>query len=161
MNSTDQNTVAAEKAVSLVLLAVADHFTETTPTDVLGGASLLVCVGAEAYKFTGRRSNGEGPALSKAAMAVMPEVPAGITRGEFALHLRRAVDAHEWTSDDNKRVIPTIPGPRKAEQSTAPTCCGRPMRRDGRQFVCRKCKAWVDPGASPSIPVGVETTEAR
>jgi hypothetical protein len=27
-----------------------------------------------------------------------------------------------------------------------PKCCGRPMRRDGRQFVCSKCKGWNDSG---------------
>ncbi|WP_284576714.1 hypothetical protein [Streptomyces sp. 2P-4] len=28
----------------------------------------------------------------------------------------------------------------------APVCCGRPMRRDGAQLVCRKCKSWTQPG---------------
>lgn len=26
------------------------------------------------------------------------------------------------------------------------TCCGRPMARDGQQYVCHRCRAWVDPG---------------
>lgn len=26
----------------------------------------------------------------------------------------------------------------------APTCCGRTMQRDGQQYVCRRCHAWVD-----------------
>ena len=29
---------------------------------------------------------------------------------------------------------------------SAPSCCGRSMRRDGSQWVCGKCGAWVDPG---------------
>lgn len=29
------------------------------------------------------------------------------------------------------------------------TCCGRPMDRDGSQYVCRKCHAWTDPGTTP------------
>ncbi|MFH9823034.1 hypothetical protein [Streptomyces bobili] len=33
------------------------------------------------------------------------------------------------------------------------TCCGRPMQRDGNQYVCRKCGAWIDPGTA--------ATEAR
>lgn len=28
----------------------------------------------------------------------------------------------------------------------APKCCGRTMRRDGRQLVCSKCKGWIDSG---------------
>ncbi|BBA98303.1 hypothetical protein RVR_4436 [Actinacidiphila reveromycinica] len=120
MNSTDQKTAQADETASAVLRAVADHFTDTNPTDVLEQHSLLVCVGAEAYRLTERRSDGSGQALSKAALATMPEVPAGITRGEFALHLRRAAASHEWTSDDNERVIPTIPAPRKAPVPAQP-----------------------------------------
>ncbi|MEU3683748.1 hypothetical protein AB0E99_22810 [Streptomyces sp. NPDC030592] len=33
--------------------------------------------------------------------------------------------------------------------SAAPSCCGRPMRASGSQFVCGKCGAWVDPGTGP------------
>lgn len=114
MNSTDRDTAPAERTASSVLLAVANHFTETAPTDVLEQHSLLVCVGAEAYRLAERRSTGETQALSKAALAVMPEVPEGITRGEFALRLRRTAAHHEWTDDDNTKVIPSIPAPRRA-----------------------------------------------
>lgn len=34
------------------------------------------------------------------------------------------------------RITPTL--------TAAPTCCGRTMRRDGSQYVCRKCGAWTD-----------------
>jgi tRNA(Ile2) C34 agmatinyltransferase TiaS len=33
----------------------------------------------------------------------------------------------------------------------APKCCGRTMRRDGRQFVCSKCKSWTDSSAVPVV----------
>jgi hypothetical protein len=33
--------------------------------------------------------------------------------------------------------------------AAAPSCCGRPMRRDGRQYVCGRCGAWTDPGITP------------
>lgn len=26
------------------------------------------------------------------------------------------------------------------------TCCGKPMQRNGQQYVCQKCGAWIDPG---------------
>jgi hypothetical protein len=28
------------------------------------------------------------------------------------------------------------------------TCCGKPMQKDGNQYVCRKCGAWTDPGTN-------------
>ncbi|MFC8723704.1 hypothetical protein [Streptomyces bacillaris] len=28
-------------------------------------------------------------------------------------------------------------------QEAAPVCCGRPMRRDGDQLVCRRCGGWT------------------
>lgn len=28
------------------------------------------------------------------------------------------------------------------------TCCGKPMQRDGSQYVCTKCGAWTDPGTT-------------
>jgi len=30
----------------------------------------------------------------------------------------------------------------------APVCCGRKMRRDGSQWVCRKCRGWLDAGVA-------------
>ena len=112
-NHNDLRALDTEKAARRVLLAVADHFTDTNPTDALEPSSLLTCVGVEAYKAANRRS-AAAPALSKAALDTLPEVADGITRGEYALHLRRAT--HEWTGDDNEPVIPTIPRPRTAPQ---------------------------------------------
>lgn len=31
----------------------------------------------------------------------------------------------------------------------APVCCGRPMRRDGTQWVCGKCGSSFDDGYTP------------
>jgi hypothetical protein len=28
------------------------------------------------------------------------------------------------------------------------TCCGQPMQRDGQQYVCGRCGAWIDPGTN-------------
>ncbi|GGZ23661.1 hypothetical protein GCM10010387_16070 [Streptomyces inusitatus] len=36
--------------------------------------------------------------------------------------------------------------------SDAPTCCGRPMSRSGSQYVCKKCKSWVQPGVITHHP---------
>lgn len=137
-NCTDQTTANTEEAASLVLAAVAAHFTATNPTDVLESHSLLICVGAEAYNLADRRSNGEGQAMSKAAMAVMPKVCEGITRGEFARILRKTLAnaGHDWPDGDNDPAIPRItgiPGPRTeptpAKQPTVPVA--RPASKAG------------------------------
>ncbi|MFJ6014511.1 hypothetical protein [Streptomyces sp. NPDC092952] len=129
-NCTD---LKSPDAAHRVLLAVADHFTATNPGGALEAENLLVCVGAEAYKLVNRRENGEGPALSKAAVALLPELREDITRGEYALLLRAVLPSagRGWAEDDNQRAIPAIPRPRTApalpgpNQSAASTRCGR------------------------------------
>lgn len=146
----------AEITAAAVLLAVADRFTQVRPTEPTDPQELLVTIGAEAYELCGRSLGGQTAELARAAQAAAPEVVDGITRGEYALRARKAAveDSYEWTEDDNKPVIPTIPGQRReparsaSGQSGAPTCCGRPMRRDGEQFVCRKCGGYFQGGVA-------------
>lgn len=146
----------AENAVADVLRAVADHFTEVRPTEPMDPQVLVVTIGAEAYKACGRSIGGRSAELARAAQAAAPEVVDGITRGEYALRARQAANAggYEWTEDDNKPVIPTIPGQRREparpapEQSDVPVCCGRSMRRDGEQYVCRKCGSYFQGGVA-------------
>lgn len=150
------STPVGREGAGRVLLAVAGHFTETSPTKALEPQALVVAFTAEAYKLTDRSINGGSQALARAALAVAPEPNEGVTRGEYALILRRvpAAIAAEWGDDANERVIPIIPGQRPAPapvpaedgNNDAPQCCGRPMRRDGQQWVCDKCEGWNDPG---------------
>ncbi|MBE1598976.1 hypothetical protein [Streptomyces stelliscabiei] len=60
----------------------------------------------------------------------LPDRPAPVTRGEYALRLRQAA-----------KTMDTLGGAAMSQ-----TCCGRPMRYDGGQYVCGKCGAWTDPG---------------
>lgn len=138
-----------------VLAQVADHFTAVNPEEPLESHSLLVCISAEAYELAGRSVHGDAGTMSREAWAAAPEVPADITRGEFALHLRDAAKrcGFNWSSDDNQPVIPRIPAPRPApegsggpEASGVPHCCGRPMVRDGVQYVCSRCRSFFQPG---------------
>jgi hypothetical protein len=157
---TDLNAVGRED-VERVLLAVADHFTETDPTKPLEPAALLIAFGAEAYQLTDRSISGGGPALARAGLAAAPAPRDGITRGEYALLLCKlpAAPGAEWGDDANERVIPLIPHPRTeptpapAEDgvSDTPSCCGRTMRRDGQQWVCDKCKSWHDLGGRAGV----------
>jgi hypothetical protein len=140
--------------VAEVLVAVADHFTTVNPTEALEQPALLIAFGAEAYKFTHRSTDGGCQALARASLAAAPEPATSITRGEYALVLRRTAVGMgaTWGDDANERVIPIIPAPRphppqpQPEQSSAPTCCGRAMNHDGQQWVCGKCGAWHDLG---------------
>ncbi|WP_432001575.1 hypothetical protein [Streptomyces sioyaensis] len=102
---------------SCVLAAMADHFTQNDPTVALTEDSFLVCVGLKAYDLTGRSLNGIGPALSRAALSMAPVRPAGITRGEYALLLRKAAVACGWSNEDNEPAIPRIPCPRDEPQA--------------------------------------------
>ncbi|WP_225846939.1 hypothetical protein [Streptomyces sp. HPF1205] len=153
-NSTDHTCPDAEDDVVRILLAVADHFAEVRPTEALDTESLVVVISAETYDACGRSIDGRSTSLALAAHAAAPEMTEEMTRGEYALRLRRQFTAsgHDWTDDDNQPVIPIIPGPRQAPQQQdppqqgAPSCCGRPMRREGQQFVCGECGAWVDNG---------------
>ncbi|MEU5834523.1 hypothetical protein ABZ820_12735 [Streptomyces diacarni] len=97
LNCTDQSSGLypdAEEdpkvAAGRVLAAVADHLTDRDPTFPMDPCMRLVCIGAEAYKLADRSVFGDAPAMSRAALAEAPEVPEGITRGEYALLLRKA-----------------------------------------------------------------------
>ncbi|MEU8870491.1 hypothetical protein AB0D24_04860 [Streptomyces javensis] len=94
-----------------VLAAVADHLTAVNPTFAMELCTRLVCIGAEAYQLADRSMFGDAPAMSRAALAEAPEVPEGITRGEYALLLRRAAKAcgYDRHSEDNEPIIPANP----------------------------------------------------
>lgn len=80
-----------------------------------------------------------------------------------ALLLDPVVRPFAWDDDEDPNApwLPKIPGPRPEQvptppvkipeqptSSAAPTCCGRPMTRDGSHYVCRKCRGWADLGAA-------------
>lgn len=118
---TDHTCADTATDVVRVLLAVAEHFTQILPTEVLDAEMLLVIISAKAYDACGRSVGRWSVELSRAAQAAAPQMAVGITRGEYALGLRRefASAGHEWTDDDNRPVIPRIPPPRR-EQPGAP-----------------------------------------
>ncbi|MFC8887572.1 hypothetical protein ACFT54_09860 [Streptomyces cinereoruber] len=82
----------------------------------------------------------------------------------MTLLLDRVVGLSSGADDEdlNAPWLPKIPRPRPAERpvkipakvpeqptgSAGPSCCGRPMRRDGGQFVCGRCGGWSDPGVA-------------
>ncbi|WP_284576712.1 hypothetical protein [Streptomyces sp. 2P-4] len=122
-----------DEGAHAVLLAVADHFTATHPTDVLEQHSLLIAFGAEAYKLTDRSLTGGATELARTALALAPAPADDVTRGEYALILRRTVAeaGHDWPDGENDPAIPRItgiPGPR-----TEPTPVAVPRPRPEQQ----------------------------
>ncbi|MFF0395142.1 hypothetical protein ACFYSJ_05050 [Streptomyces sp. NPDC005248] len=121
MNSTDQaagstpaGTEDPRVTAGRVLAMVADHFTATDPSDVLEPHSLLVCVGAEAYKLADRSTSGGADKLARAALDLAPELTGEITRGEYALRLFKVARV------DSEPVIPRFPEPRTEAPASAP-----------------------------------------
>ncbi|WP_381792890.1 hypothetical protein [Streptomyces niveus] len=120
--STDLKLADTGDGVVPVLRAVAEHFTEIRPTEVLERQSLAIAFGAGAYKVADRSMSGGSDKLAGAALVLAPEAPDGITRGEYALLVRRvlAESGHEWSDGDNDRAIPAIPRPRTEPTPKAP-----------------------------------------
>ncbi|MGC0418353.1 hypothetical protein [Embleya sp. AB8] len=115
MNATDLKAPLADarsEDVMRVLGAVAHHLTVSRPDGKLGPDALAVVVSSKAYEICGPRSGAS--LLADAAMKAAPVGDFGITRGEYALRVRRVIaDAgYEWSDEDNEPVIPKIPAPR-------------------------------------------------
>ncbi|MEU6628395.1 hypothetical protein ABZ905_08885 [Streptomyces parvus] len=161
--TTDQSAPGAkvlDGPVAAVLVAVAEHFRIVRPTDALECTDLLVGVGAEAYDFVGRRLDGSAARLSEKALAAMPRMFGGITRGEAVFHIRAAVKAsgHDWPDGPNDPAIPRIPGiPGQRSPQGMYMCCGRPMAQQGSQWVCGACGSWADLGAA-GLGTGAEVS---
>ncbi|MFE3378770.1 hypothetical protein [Streptomyces anulatus] len=181
MNCTDQIPATPaprmDEPTVAVLRAVAEHFRTVDPAVLLAPVDLTVRVAVESFVQVERRMAGDGLDLARQVRAVLPDPLDDITRGEYVLHLRDLVltDGHDWPSGDNDPAIPKIPGipgprteptPVKAprqpgpNQSATPTCCGRTMRRDGTQWVCGKCRGWLDTGRALLALVHTPTEEA-
>lgn len=98
MNCTDVSGRSPDRSEEIgklagrVLVGVAKHLEVTSPSGVLAPDTLQVCVAAQAYDVAGRRA-GEAEEIAEAALAAVPEAPTGITRGKYAVLLRKAADA--------------------------------------------------------------------
>ncbi|MFE6551682.1 hypothetical protein ACFVHS_25225 [Streptomyces sp. NPDC057746] len=110
-----------ESKAAQVLAQVAGLLATEQPEAVLDGIDFAVLVGAKAYELGGRSCHGGGPSISRLALNRVGDVPAGVTRVEFAVRVAQAAAAlgYDWTADENRRVIPTIPAPRREEPGAA------------------------------------------
>lgn len=107
----DEHKSAAAEALAMV----AGHLATHDPDKVLDEFAFAALVGAKVYDAGGRSGSGRGLRVSRLALQTVGAVPAGVSRVEFAVPVALAARTlgYDWTADDNRRVIPTIPGQRR------------------------------------------------
>ncbi|MEV6738649.1 hypothetical protein AB0N14_17640 [Streptomyces sp. NPDC051104] len=110
-----------ESKAAEVLAKVAGALATDEPDKAIDGIDFAVLVGAKAYEQAGRSCHGGGVNVSRMALRTVGEVPAGVTRVEFAVTVAQAAQrlGYDWAADDNRRVIPTIPAPRREPKAGA------------------------------------------
>ena len=113
------------------MLITTARLLEMEPTDPLTGPGLERAIDVAADAILRTLPDVVARDSMQRLYRALPDRPAPITRGEYALRLRQAA-----------RSIDALGGARMDF-----TCCGRPMDRDGSQYVCGKCGAYTDPGA--------------
>ncbi|TFV33163.1 hypothetical protein E4K10_30245 [Streptomyces sp. T1317-0309] len=113
--TSEQQSKAAEVLARTAIALAAQ------PAVVLDGIDFAVLVGAKAYELAGRSCHGGGVTVSRLALNTVGEVPAGVTREVFAVRVAEVAQAlgYDWTADENRKVIPTIPAPRREEPGAA------------------------------------------
>ncbi|MFD0209164.1 hypothetical protein ACFVH9_08500 [Streptomyces hirsutus] len=102
---------------AVALAMVAGHLATRDPQRALNALDFAVLVGVKVYDVGGRSRAGDGVDISHLVLEAVGEVPAGVSRVEFAVPVAKAAQAlgYDWTADDNRRVIPTIPAPRREQ----------------------------------------------
>lgn len=104
-----------ESRAALVLARVAGELATTNPTAVVDPLDFPIMVGIHAAS-TGITS---GQNVSRLALRAAGAVPVGASREAFAVQVAQGAQAlgYDWSADDNRRVIPTIPGQRREERA--------------------------------------------
>ena len=104
-----------ESRAALVLAGVAGELATDSPEAVVDPTDFPIMVGIHAARggITG------GQNVSRLAMRTVGAVPPGVSREEFAVQVAQGAQAlgYDWSADDNRRVIPTIPAPRREQRA--------------------------------------------
>ncbi|UJV42946.1 hypothetical protein [Streptomyces sp. AMCC400023] len=113
---TEYQTKAAE-----VLAMVAGHLATVDPKDPVDELAVTVLVGAKVYEAGGRSGRSGGVRVSRLALRALGDVGGGVSREAFAVQAAEAAQrlGYDWTADDNRRVIPKIPAPRREPEPEA------------------------------------------
>ncbi|MCL6733316.1 hypothetical protein [Streptomyces neyagawaensis] len=124
------------------MLITTARLLDMAPTDPLTGPGLERAIDVAADAILRTLPNVVACDSMQRLYRALPDRPAPLTRGEYALRLRRAaknLDALGARMDF--------------------TCCGRPMDRDGSQYVCGKCGSYTDPGTASGHTLGPEPAD--
>ncbi|MFF3654957.1 hypothetical protein [Streptomyces olivochromogenes] len=134
-----------------MLAGVARTLVFEDPEGLVDSLKFVVLVGVRAYGLAGRSCHGGGQNVSRLALRAVAErtglergeVPAGVTREEFAVTVAEAARVLGfdwrgvqlgWEEDREERAIPRhpVPGPHRSDES------GRvPVPRQGRAVAAR------------------------
>ncbi|MGA5202752.1 hypothetical protein [Streptomyces variegatus] len=100
---------------AVVLAGVAGKLATEEPTAPVDPTDFPILVGIHAARtgITG------GQNVSRLAMRTVGAIPAGVSREVFAVQVAQGAQAlgYDWSADDNRRVIPTIPAPRPEQRA--------------------------------------------
>ncbi len=104
-----------ESRAAVVLATVAGELAVEEPTALVDPTDFPIMVGIHAARsgITG------GQNVSRLALRTAGAIPAGVTREVFAVQVAQGAQAlgYDWSADDNRRVIPTIPTPRREQRA--------------------------------------------
>lgn len=104
-----------ESRAAVVLAGVAGELATTDPTVLVDPTDFPILVGVHAAR-TGLTG---GQNVCRVALRAVGAVPAGVSREVFAVQVAQGAQAlgYDWSADDNRRVIPTIPAPRREQRA--------------------------------------------
>ncbi|WP_328427857.1 hypothetical protein [Streptomyces sp. NBC_00443] len=104
-----------ESRAAVVLAGVAGELATKDPEVVVDPTDFPIMVGIHAAR-TGITS---GQNVSRLALRTVGAVPVGVSREVFAVQVAQGAQAlgYDWSADDNRRVIPTIPAPRPEQRA--------------------------------------------
>jgi hypothetical protein len=111
----EQRSTAAE-----TLARVAGHLASIDPDHRIDDIGFAVLVGAKLWDVALRTGVSGGEHVLHVALDAVGTVPSDMTRAELAVPVAQAAQAlgYDWSADDNRRVIPTIPAPRRTTETT-------------------------------------------
>ncbi|MFF0092750.1 hypothetical protein ACFYSF_22695 [Streptomyces canus] len=110
----EQRSMAAES-----LARTAGRLAVDDPNGLVYALDFAALVGGMVYEVGAERGTGRGLRVQRAALAAVGPVPSGVTGVEFAVLVARAAQGlgYDWSADDNRRLIESIPAARLAATS--------------------------------------------
>ncbi|MFF5968195.1 hypothetical protein ACFY64_31630 [Streptomyces collinus] len=112
--TSEQKSMAAE-----ALARVAGRLAVDDPDGLVYALDFAALVGGMVYEVGAERGLDRGLRVQRIALREAGAVPSGVTNVEFAVLVARAAQrlGYDWSADDNRRLIESIPAQRLAATS--------------------------------------------